>query len=484
MRRFFTVFITMILLSGVFLFGCSEEQIDRGKELRPVMETCDSKWTLDFPDGTASFKQLADYIARWGDNAGLDITKKADHYMVLTNPATKGMKKEPSVTLSVSVDPSMLRTDGPQLSLGMASVLGPLQHGRLRLIITEVSDELYPGAEELDPKYLKCDHFIDLCTGSSDMIYTAGPMHSTGLLTCGAKRTSPEYGNAFRISIHIPDEIDPYVYDKEHSLPNPVNVIGDLLASAKSSGRLFEIASFTAKENGDFLPTDAKAVVVIDDNNVEAFQKRFEKSYEAFEKRFGELELVSESEKDEADETAAEEEAPPAFTYTMEPVDVPSRVLRQNASDNIISLMYTLQTGIHLQDEASGDLTAASYIRSLSTRGGKFRLVLDMRSRDQASMEEMSGNYLITSGLCDVDYENSAPDRLWTCKKDSSLAAWFIASVNEDEKDTTCMQSSECDVFYAARHDLDIISYHFKKDHRPEVLENLLAYMTSLSTNN
>ena len=54
----------MILLSGVFLFGCSEEQIDRGKELRPVMETGDSKWTLDFPDGTASFRQLADYIAR------------------------------------------------------------------------------------------------------------------------------------------------------------------------------------------------------------------------------------------------------------------------------------------------------------------------------------------------------------------------------------------------------------------------------------
>lgn len=484
MRRFFTVFITLILLSGFFLFGCSEEQIDRGKELRPVMETCDSKWTLDFPDGTASFKQVADYIARWGENAGLKITKKADHYIVLTNPATNGMKKEPSVTLSVSVDPAKLRSDGPQLSLGMASVLGPLQHGRLRLIITETSDQLYPGAEELAPKYLKCDHFINLCMSNSDKIYTAGPMSSTGLLTCAAKRISPEYTNAFRISIHIPDGIDPYVYDKEHSLPNPVNVIGDLLASAKSSGRLFEIASFTAKENGSFLPTDAKAVVVIDDNNVEAFQTRFEKSYEAFADRFDDLELEPGSEKAENDKTAGDEDTPPAFTYTMEPVEVPSKVLKQNASDNIISLMYTLQTGIHLQDEASGDLTAASYIRSLSTKDGKLRLVLDMRSRDIGSMEEMSGNYLITSGLCDVDYEDSTPQRVWTCKDDSSLAAWFIASVNEDETDTTCMQSSECDVFYAARKNLDIISYHFKKDHRPDVLENLLAYMTSLSTNN
>ena len=476
----------MLLLSSLFLCSCSEEQIDRGQELRPVMETCDSKLTLDFPGGTATFKQVADYMGRWAENAGLDVTKKADHYIVLTNPATRGMKKEPSVTMSVALDPSDLRGDGPQVSLGMASLLGPLQHGRLRLIVTEATDNLYPGAEELNPKYLKCDHFINLCQGGSDAIYTAGPMISTGTLTCSARKTAPEYGNAFRISIHIPDGIDPYVFDKEHSLPNPVNVIGDLLASAKSSGRLFEIASFSAKANGSFLPTDAKAVVVIDDNNVEAFQKRFDQSYEAFEKRFGQLEAASEEEEKDAKAEEAAAEPAPTFTYTMEPVEVPSRVLKQGASNNIISLMYTLQTGIQLQDEASGDLTAASYIRSLSTKGGKFRLELDMRSRDQGSMDEMTGNYLITSGLCDVDYENTEPRRIWTCQEDSSLAAWFIASVNEDAEDidTTCMVSSECDLFYAAKDDLDIISYHFKKDHRPEVLDNLLAYMTSLSTNN
>ncbi|MBQ9016038.1 MAG: hypothetical protein IJ109_07935 [Firmicutes bacterium] len=471
MRRFFSVFICIVLLIGVFLCGCSEKQIDRGKELKRAMDTCDSKWSQTFPKGTADFSQIADYIAGWGGNAGLDITKTADHYIVLTNPATKGMKKSPSVTMSVSVDPEKLRSDVPLLSLGMTSLLGPLQHGRLRLIVTDSTDLAYPGAEELDSKYLKCDHFIQLDTAGSDKIYTAGPMNCTGTLTCSVKRRAPQYGNAFRIAIHIPEQIDPYAFEQGQSLPSPVNVVGDLLASAKSSGRLFEIASFTAKENGAFLPSDAEAVVVIDDNNVESFQKRFDKSYESFQDRFADLDLKS----------VQADTGKPAFTYTMEPVELPSRVLQQKASDNIISLMYTLQTGIHLQDEASGEVSAASYIRSISTKGGRFRLTVDMRSRDSASMEEMSGNYLITSGLCDVDYENTSPSRLWTCKKDSSLAAWFIASVDADDADTTYMHASECDVFYRKAKSLDIISYRFDKNHRGDAMENLLSYMTSLS---
>ena len=248
----------------------------------------------------------------------------------------------------------------------------------------------------------------------------------------------------------------------------------DLLASAKSSGRLFEIASFTAKDNGDYLPCEAKAVVVIDDNNVEAFKKRFDKSYEAVQKKYDQL----------AKETADDGAAVEPFSYTMEETDMPEKVLKNRASDNIISLMYTLQTGIHLQDEDTDSITAASYIRSISTSKGRFALVMDMRSRDEASMEEMSGNYLITSGLCDVNYSTNEPQRLWTSKKDSSLAAWFTASVNEENADPIRLQSSECDKLYTRGDKPDLIAYRYDKDHRGTALENILAYQTSLSSQN
>ena len=471
MKRFFLVFVSMIITVGLLLGGCSSKQIDRGKELKQAMDTCDSKWSQSFPEGSASFKQVADYIAGWGENAGLEVTKKSDHYIVLTNKATKGYKKAPSVTLAVNVDPAALRDSVSRLSLGMTSLLGPIRHGRISLIVTEAAGETYPGADSISGKYLDCDHFIYLYSGGSAMVYTSGPMSARCELSCDAPRVKPSYDNAYKIRIRIPETADAYVFDKDHAMPNPVNVLGDLLASAKSSGRLFEIASFTAEENGDFLPSKATAVVVVDDNNVEAFQKRFDTSYEAFEKRFDDLDLEKDEEGNVID----------TFKYVMKKTRLPNKVLKQSASDNIISLMYTLQTGINSQDEETGAITAASYIRSLSTEDEKLSLMLDLRSRDESSMDEMSSNFLITSGLCEVDSDISEAHRLWSSASDSSLAAWFIASVNDAAVDTTGFQSSECDTIYEKNTDLDMVAYRYDKSHRATALENIIDYLTSLS---
>ena len=142
--------------------------------------------------------------------------------------------------------------------------------------------------------------------------------------------------------------------------------------------------------------------------------------------------------------------------------------------------MYTLQTGIHLQDEETGAITAASYIRSVSTDGGKFSLVMDMRSRDKDAMEEMAGNYLITSGLCDVDYTDTKPVRLWKAADESTSAAWFTAAVNSDNEDTTKMQTCEANVLYSRRDGLDLIDYRCNADRYDDALDSILGYLTSL----
>lgn len=479
MKRFLTVFIIMALALAFFLCGCGEEEVDRSQELKDTMSQCDAAWDESFPsdsESEISFTKIADHIAVWCANNGLEVTEKADHYVVLTNSATKGKKDAPSFTICCPVDPAELDDTKSQLSLAMTGVLGPKDHGRLRLIVTESLDGEYPGAEQLDSKYKDCDHFIYLYKGGSDSVYTAGPLSSECRLSCDSDRTEPSYTNAYKITVSIPDHLDPYTYDKEKTLPNPINVLGDLLASAKSSGRLFEIASFSSKQTDEFLPRKASVTVVIDSNNVEAFQKRFDKSFDAFEDRFGELE-----QEENEDGTPAE-----TFTYTMEETDMPDSVLGQSACDNIISLMYTLQTGIHLQDEESNAINAASYIRSVRTKDGKFSLVMDMRSRDSESMEEMSGNYLITSGLCDVKYKSEDARRLWSSAKDSSLAAWFLAAAKGSDSDaeTIRLQSSECDVLYKDSDKVDMVAYRYDSNLRDAALTNLIDYATSISAMN
>ena len=83
---------------------------------------------------------------------------------------------------------------------------------------------------------------------------------------------------------------DPYNFDKKNNYPDPINTIGNLLATSKSAGRLFEIASFESKSCDGYLPYSVSAVIVIDSNNVDAFKSKFDKSYNTIENKFDDIE--------------------------------------------------------------------------------------------------------------------------------------------------------------------------------------------------
>lgn len=77
---------------------------------------------------------------------------------------------------------------------------------------------------------------------------------------------------------------------KDTDYPNPVEVIGNLLASEKSSGQLFQLASFNCEAKDGYIPTSATAVVVVDSNDISSFEKRFRSSYNNMKNRFEKLE--------------------------------------------------------------------------------------------------------------------------------------------------------------------------------------------------
>ena len=83
----------------------------------------------------------------------------------------------------------------------------------------------------------------------------------------------------------------------------------------------------------------------------------------------------------------------------MTETSMPSSVISNNYSDNIISLMYTLQTGIYLQDEDTGEIISASDISSISTDGGDLNVVINSRSLDAASFRKCPTPLLLHRAL-------------------------------------------------------------------------------------
>ena len=153
------------------------------------------------------------------------------------------------------------------------------------------------------------------------------------------------------------------------------------------------------------------------------------------------------------------------FVYTMTETSTPNRVIAPQSSDNIISLMYTLQTGIFLQDEDSGDIISEAYISSISTAGNKLQLTIGSRSLQKSVIDEMNTSFSTTSGLCDIGYSASEQSMTWSANKDKPLAGFFADALSiDDSKPLNTLNSSECDIFASKVPGLNIISYRFNSE--------------------
>ena len=205
-------------------------------------------------------------------------------------------------------------------------------------------------------------------------------------MTADLQTASPAYSKTYTLTMSTSAYADPFDFDSHY--PNPVDTIGSLLATEKSSGNLFQLVSFDCKTENGYTPSSATAVVAIDDNDVESFTKKFDKSNESMKKKFDKLE--------------------DHFVYTMTETSTPDRVIAPQSSDNIISLMYTLQTGIYLQDEDTGDIISVADISSISTAGNKLQVTINSRSLQKSVLDEMNTAFSTTSGLCDISYSASA----------------------------------------------------------------------------
>lgn len=458
MRRFFILAVISALMSMVFLSGCSAGAADRESELKDTLKSTYEDLTSTFSGNDGKYSLVSEYLYSWAKKNGLEVSENADNYMVITNPATEGCEKKESTVLQCAVKTADMDNSMQPLAVSLTSLLGPESHGKITLIVTEDSDGQLIGASSVNPKYYQCDNFINMQYGSETRLLTSGSNALTSNMTADIDTSSPSYSKAFTITMSMSEYADPYDFDTHY--PNPVETIGALLATEKSSGNLFQLASFNCKYESGYTPSSATAVVVIDDNDVDSFTKKFDKSYESVKKKFDKLEKH--------------------FVYTMTETSTPSSVIANSYSDNIISLMYTLQTGIYLQDEESGEIISASDISSINTDGKKLQVTINSRSLQPDVLEEMSNTFSTTSGLCDIKYSASERTKTWSSDENKDLAKFFQKALSFDESDfLATLKSSECDIFSSKSSGLNIISYSFNSENRESAMLNTLHFLES-----
>ncbi len=474
MKKFFVFFTASVMMLSLVLSGCGSADADRQEELNGSLEKTYEELTATFSGETGEYELVAEYLQSWASKNDITIAANESSYIVLKNPATEGSKDADNTTLQCMIDTSAFSKSLQSLSISLTALLGPLEHGDITLLITETTDGEYKGAAAVDEKYLKSDSFINIEQNDDIELHTSGSFACTASMTTDIPESEPYYGNAYTITMKISGYHDPFNNDTA-DYPNPVEVIGNLLASEKSSGQLFQLASFNCEVKNGYVPTSATAVVVIDDNDISSFEKKFKSSYNNMKKKFEELE--------------------DNFVYTFTAADMPDSVISNETSDNIISLMYTLKTGKYRpseedtedsieddsEDKAKDDkeICALAEISSVSTKDGKFRLTTSFRGTDEDIIGELSDVYLTICGLCDISYKKSENHMTWPTKDNSDLSAYFTEALGAEETVFNGkLETSECDIL-AAKTSLEIISYQCNIHHGEAALANLCGFMNT-----
>ncbi len=457
MKRLLPFIISFVFIGAVALSGCGE--LDRNGELSEFLSFNEDAFSETFTEETCDFSAFNTYMKNWAEANSVDVAYEGDHSIVLKNSAHAGYENEPSCVLLCHFNTLDAPSCKAIIATGQTALLGPVNHGDISLVVTEYTGSRLTGIEELPDKYLACDNLINLNTGNNNNILTSGPVAASCSFRSTHKRAESTYAQAFEIKMSIPEYTDPFDFVKGSNYPNPINTIGGFLASGKSSGRLFDIASFTSKAHEGYTPYYADAVVVVDSNHIEGFKSRFEKSFDNMSDKFEDLEAE--------------------FEYTMEEVDMPRKVLSDNTAENLISLMYTLNTGVCQQDEESGIIYSASYIKSINTDKGNLNLNVSIRARGESYLDSLSAEYETIAGLCSTEYDYSKGGRLWSADKKSSLVNYFTGCVppQDQAEGAISLRTYENDIIAKSLPEQNMIIYSFEKGDRKTVLENITTFL-------
>lgn len=457
MKRVLSLFTVIIAGISLLLSGCTGE-VDRNAELRESLKATQTSLNDTFNEESCDFSLVSEYLRAWAESSDIDILMSEENYVILENPATEGASGDESTTFQCSINTTDCEKSLETMATALTCLLGPETHGDLRLIVTEYTDGQRIGARSVPASFLKCDNFINMQYSKTTSVYTSGPEAVTCTMETPSSPEEPAYEEAYRITMSIDKYTDPFSFDKSNNYPNPINVIGSMLAGAQSAGKLFEVASFSSSSIDSYGPYKATATVVINSSHVDSFMSRFEKSYENIDDKFKDIDA--------------------GFIYTMTPVSMPEKVLGEDATNNLISLMYTLNTGICYQDEDSGLIQAASYISSIST-DKKIDIKVNVRARNSESLENLIKEYEITSGLCDISYSCGKPSPVWASSPDSDLASWFSDRVPVESDDSVVtIKQYDNDYFHMKNPDLNMISYTFDSSDAKRVLVNVTDFLS------
>ncbi len=427
------------------------------------------------PRPTHYTDKMTAYLVAWAEARGIECFTEEIGNVIMYLPATEGCEEAPTVIFQGHIDmvaatdegvthdwqndpldliwtANSLKADGTSLGAddgsGLAFMMAYMDdadqytHGPLRFVFTVDEEEGLLGAAALDPKYLE---------GATYMINVDGG-YGGAIISCAG-------GKYFNFShkaqwLAVPEGYAAYELKFDgllggHSAgvgggkANALTSMADALVSLHQSGVAFNLVSLEGGNANNAIPKSSKAVIVMDEADVEksnaaleAFSKLFKDSYEAIETNY-------------------------TFTYGASGAAI-EKALDADLSLSFARLMSMVPNNIHTLLATASGTEASSNLGMISVNEETVSFTCFMRSSSTYQAEQMT---LINKSLAEVTgftLDIPVTFATWPLKANNKLgdmAAELYLELTGEEYGLHAIHAGvECGEFAEKNEDLYIIS--------------------------
>lgn len=405
-----SILILLLISSSVLFSGCaSKEEITLTEKIEMKVTAYrtdleDSMSTLSSPE------KVAEYLTHWADSKGIAYRCDDHNNVVMEVETSEAYAQAPPTVVVCPYDTMQMQNSVAPLSLGLYLAKNNEGTGRLKVIFTDNSGNMFRGISSLSGEYFTDDsNVFCLSSGSVNIWSMRTGARSSYEFKGHIQWTDPVKNKAYRISIeNLPGGVPDF---RIGSYPNPIKLLGNLLAEFKTNAFIYELADFTGGTVGNLYPESASITVVIEADDCDNFLKRIEDDIEDFNDQ-------------ELDDF-------PDATYSCEEVDVPEKVLTAESADGLVSLIYTLLNGIYYKDASDETFLSFTNIGSIKHDDSSCTILASADSLNSGTLQEIDNNYQLICGLSDVAYMKTDSQEGWSSDTSSGFASQISEAYSE-----------------------------------------------------
>lgn len=436
-RNFKKIISVLLILSLLAVCSCTKETEE------PNVPTTDELIASQYNDlitdagSETDVGKIINYVKKWAEDNDISCDTAPNGSLVMKFKASKDCGEYPSTALHCSISGTDNENEMQYLATMIYTITHLDKHGELTAIVSPADT-----VADIDRKYIRTDNFINLEYSEDDLLLlTSCAASSKYRLSHRISYTSPRYDTAYRITIK--NLKGGRVSDLEEGHPNPLLNINSILANFKTNGLLYDLAEFRGGASSDSYGTRASAVVVISQSDAESFEKRLDKAIAKFDKKWGDLEE--------------------GYEFSYEQTDMPSRVMTPGSAGDIVSLFYTMISGVYLTDEDTDEPVAYTNIGRLSVKNGTASVRIKAASKSYPTLAEMDDAVKTIAEISNFSYRKTSSSVLWKEYENRGLLGSFQFAAEEITgnkiAETSTFETHLCGVLKDRNNSLSLLSF-------------------------